>query len=56
MSTAVLFACLVLLEVVINGVLQLPQLLLLLHLFLLLVSGQSGLYIVFFVIVILLFL
>lgn len=51
-----LFACLVLLEVIINGVLQLPELFLLLHFFLLLVSSQTRFHIVFFVIIILLFL
>lgn len=50
------FACLVLLEVIIDGVLQLAQLLLLLHLLLLLVSGQAGLHVVLLVVVILLFL
>lgn len=47
---------LVLLEVVIDGVLQLPELLLLLHFFLLLVSGQSWFHVVLFIVVVLLFL
>lgn len=55
-ATTLFSACLVLLEVVVNGVLQLAQLLLLLHLLLFLVSGQAGLHIVLFVLVVLLFL
>lgn len=48
--------CLVFLEVIINGVLQLPELFFLLHLFLFLVSSQSWFNIVFFIVIILLFL
>lgn len=47
---------LVLLEVVIDGILQLPELFFLLHLFLFLVSSQSGLHVVLLVIILLLFL
>lgn len=49
-------SCLVLLEVIINGVLQLPELLFLLHLLLFLVSSQSRFNIIFFIVIILLFL
>lgn len=49
-------SCLVLLEVIINGVLQLPKLLFLLHLLLFLVSSQSRFNIIFFIVIILLFL
>lgn len=49
-------ACLVLLEVIINGVLQLPKLFFLFHFFLFLVSSQSRFNIIFFIIIILLFL
>lgn len=52
----ILMACLVLLEVIIDGVLQLPELFFLLHLFLFLISSQSRLNIVFLVIILLLFL
>lgn len=49
-------ACLVLLEVIIDGILQLAELFFLLHLLLFLVSSQSRLYIVFLVVILLLFL
>ncbi len=49
-------ACLVLLEVIINGVLQLPELFFLLHFLLFLVSSQSRFDIILFIIIILLFL
>lgn len=54
--TGIAMACLVLLEVIIDRVLQLPELFFLLHLFFFLVSRQSRLHIIFLVIILLLFL